>query len=243
MLIANILIALFSFCFTGFENELPPPETTPLVWGYDNAGFIPDTTMEAEIIREFGFELAVFHYWPRRWGNQNEVFLGSMSEFYEKHDVQWILNTERANWSDEFVDGNGYDWYNRPDGRHYFMFPDQVLDFLSGLSHKPGILYDEAGHMQNSLNHEVNKPYFIMDGDVPSLEEASAAFTQQARGIAEIYQNHGLKVYSEHVFPFSFIPWLMPGLSLFPKCLRKTIFRLTSLVLLVHAYSITSPFA
>ncbi|MCP4313402.1 MAG: T9SS type A sorting domain-containing protein [Bacteroidetes bacterium] len=204
MLVANILFALISLCFTGFEKELPQLEATALVWGYDNAGFIPDTVMEVEIIREFGFELAVFHYWPRRWGNQNEVFLGGMSEFYEKHNVQWILNTERANWSAEFVDGNGYDWYNRPDGRHYFMFPDNVLNFLSGLSHKPGILYDEAGHMQNSLNHEVNKPYFLMEGDVQSLEEANAAFTQQARGIAEIYQNHGLEVYSEHVFPVQF---------------------------------------
>jgi hypothetical protein len=204
MLITNILFAIISLCFTGFEKELPPVTGTPLVWGYDNAGFTPDTAMEADIIRDFGFDLAVYHYWPRSRGNDNETFLKGLSEFYEKHDVQWILNTERANWTGEFVDGNGYDWYNRPDGRHYFMFPDHVLSFLSNLSHKPGIMYDEAGHMQNSRNHEEKKPYFIMEGDVQSLEDASDAFTQKAREIAEIYQNYGLEVYSEHVFPIQF---------------------------------------
>jgi len=213
LVVIRFLLAIIALCCTSYEKgagsvetekELPPPAATPLLWGYDNAGFIPDTAMEADIIRDFGFELAVYHYWPRRWGNQNEIFLEALSKFYEKHDVQWIINTERANWTGEFVDDKGYDWYNRADGRHYFMFPDHVLDFLSALSHKPGILYDEAGHMQNSRNHQVNKPYFLMEGDVQSLEEASDAFIQQARGVAGIYQDHGLEVYSEHVFPVQF---------------------------------------
>ncbi|WP_430813813.1 hypothetical protein [Carboxylicivirga sp. RSCT41] len=227
----SILASIAILCGTAScEKETggvtPQPESgTPLVWGYDNAGFIPDTAMEAELIDEFGISLVVYHYWPRKWEGENEKVLGDLSEFYENHDVKWIINTERANWKDsEFIDGAGNDWYNRPDGRHYWMFPDHILTFLSGLSHKPGIMYDEAGHMQNSYNtgsHNGGKPYFLDATQLSSIKEASAAFRNNAREIANKYQTYGIDVYSEHVFPIQFHNLADAGFTPVSKILKE----------------------
>jgi hypothetical protein len=209
MYIINILFAIISVCFMACEKDTVEPEKelpaitgTPLAWGFDNAGYTPNTELEAEILKDFGFDLVVYHYNPQKSGN--EFALKKLSNFYKEHNTQWILNLESANWRDAFSDDKGRDWYNHADGGHYFMFPDDVLESLSTLSHKPGIMYDEAAHMQNSRNHEVKKPFFMKEGDVQSLEDASEAFTQKAREIAEKYQDYELEVYSEHVFPVQF---------------------------------------
>ena len=209
----NILFVIISLCFTAYERdtvepksesekELPPISGAPLAWGFDNAGYTPNAKLEAEVLKEFGFDLVVYHYHPKKSGN--EFALKRLSDFYKEHNTNWILNLESANWRDAFSDDKGRDWYNHADGRHYFMFPDEVLESLSTLSHKPGIMYDEAGHMQNSRNYKVNKAFFLKEGDVQSLEDASGAFTEKAREIAEKYQNYDLEVYSEHVFPVQF---------------------------------------
>jgi hypothetical protein len=206
ILIMFILVMSLVSCDSSNESKirkkLPPITGTPLLWGFDNAGYVPSPQLEEEILRDFGFDLVVYHYTPQKSGN--EFALKRLSNFYAEHKVQWILNLESANWVDMFFDDMGRDWYNHPDGRHYFMFPDEVLEYLSSLSHKPGIMYDEAAHMQNSRNHEVNKPFLMKEGDVQSLEGASDAFTQKAREIADKYQNYGLEVYCEHVFPVQF---------------------------------------
>jgi hypothetical protein len=200
MYIINMLFAIISLCFTACEKEtdempegielpveLPPISGTPLAWGFDNAGYTPNTDLEAEILKDFGFDLVVYHYNPKKSGN--EFALKRLSDFYKEHNTQWILNLESANWRDAFSDDKGRDWYNHADGRHYFMFPDEVLESLSALSHKPGIMYDEPAHMQNSRNHQLNKPFFLKEGDAQTLEEASAIFTEKQVSIFSIECN------------------------------------------------------
>jgi hypothetical protein len=185
------------------KNAPEPPAIigTPLVWGVDYAGYTPNSSVEDSILDDFGFDLVVRHYYPRPSREWAALELRGISHFYEANKVKWILNFEDANYTDSYIDDQGYDWYNRADGRHYFMFPDDILDSLSTLSHKPGVMYDEAAHMQNSRNYTLNKPYFLNATTVSSLEDASGAFIQKANEIAGIYQEHGLQLYSEHVFP------------------------------------------
>jgi len=202
------------------DKELPPITGTPLAWGFDNAGYTPSTGVEAEILKDFGFDLVVYHVNPQESGN--EFALKELSDFYKEHHAQWILNLESANWNAAFSDDEGRDWYNHADGRHYFMFPDDVLESLSTLSHKPGIMYDEAEHMQNSRNYRVNIPFFLKEGDAQSLAEASEAFTHKAREIAEKYQRYGLEVYSEHVFPVQFHTLADAGFIPVSKVLKES---------------------
>ena len=63
---------------------------------------------------------------PQKSGNESA--LKRLSDFYKSHNIQWILNLESSNWEDTFIDDDGYDWYNHFDGRHYFMFPEKVLE-------------------------------------------------------------------------------------------------------------------
>lgn len=221
---------LLIFIITGFsdckkertgikEKEVAQISGTPLLWGYDNAGYIPGTELEEEIVNDFGFDLVVYHYSPQKSGN--EFALKRLSDFYKSHNIQWILNLESANWEDTFIDDNGYDWYNHLDGRHYYMFPEKVLESLSNLSHKPGIMYDEVGHMQNSLNYMLNKPFFMNKRDARTLKEASSVFTDRARNIKKKYQEFGLEVYSEHVFPIQFHTLASAGFTPVSKILKE----------------------
>lgn len=201
-------ISLFSFAHgsdvleVGAQKKLPVIHGTPLIWGVDYAGYTPSAAIEADVLRDFGFDLVVYHYRPQK--SENEFALNNLSRFYEENSAQWILNLERSNWTNAFIDSNGNDWYNDEDGLHYFMFPDKVLRYLSNLSNKPGILYDEAAHMQNSRNYKLNRPFWLKAGEAQSLYHASDAFLEKARKIAKKYQSYGLELYSEHVFPVQF---------------------------------------
>ncbi len=124
----------------GQEVEMPPITGTPLLWGVDDAGATHDATgvVSKKIIEDFGFDLFVHHYSPV------PSYAGNISNFKKLHDfytglgVDWIINLETANFRQSFVDEKGVDWYNHPDGRHYFQFPAEVLQAISDLENKPG---------------------------------------------------------------------------------------------------------
>jgi hypothetical protein len=231
---ASKTIILSAFAVLGFASScsknpkesitpLPPITGTPLVWGFDDAGMELNEHLTKKAINDFGFDLVVHHCQPSTSGN--EFALKSMSNFYAENKVQWILNLEIANWTQSFVDANGTDWYNQPDGRHFFMFPENVLTALSGLAHKPGIMYDEAEHMQNARNSTTiegfEKPFFLKDEDAVSLDVASDNFTRQTKIIADKYKSHGLQVYSEHVFPIQFHTFAAAGFIPVSKILKE----------------------
>lgn len=98
MYIINILFAIISLYFTACEKEtdlipegikppielpveLPPISGTPLAWGFDNAGYTPNTELEAVILKDFGFDLVVYHYNPKKSGN--EFALKRLSNTYK----------------------------------------------------------------------------------------------------------------------------------------------------------------
>jgi len=205
-----------------YKNQtkvIPPITGTPLVWGFDDAGVQPPLQVEEKILKDFGFDLVVHHYLPEKSGN--EIVLKELSNFYKEHHTQWILNLETANSHQSFIDDKGRDWYNRADGCHYFMFPEEVLEALSTLPHKPGIMYDEAEHMQNSRNSKVGKPYILNADEVQNLADASSAFTEKASRVYEKYKKFGLQVYTEHVFPVQFHTFADAGFIPVSKILKE----------------------
>ena len=214
------------------KEQFPSIEGTPLIWGVDDAGAThhPTSDVAKRIIQEFGFDLVVQHYKrpylnPSR--NTTIANLKQFHKFYNDLNIRWILNLETANWAKSFVDEDGYDWYNRADGRHYFQFPDQVLMALSKMKNKPGLMYDEAAHMQNNRNRPTIKdfeaPFFMNEEQAVSLEQASSNFTKEVRKIAEQYEKYGLQVYSEHVFPIMYHPFAKAGFTAVSKILKESV--------------------
>lgn len=201
------------------EATLPPITGTPLLWGYDDAGSELSHKVTEELIDYFGFDLAVCHYYPQKSGNSAAI--QQLGNFYGNKNVRLILNLESANNDgSSFIDDNGFDWFNRPDGRHYFMFPDEVLNTLSTLPKGTGVMYDEAEHMQNRFRME--PPFFMKQDDAPTLNAASETFTQRMKEIADRYKQYGIDTYTEHVFPIQFHTFADAGLIPVSKILKES---------------------
>lgn len=192
---------------------------TPLLWGFD--GSHPPERLAQRIFDEFSVDFVVHHYQPVEKDSIRD--LQRWSDFYSRHHVAWILNLEVANWNKSFVDASGFDWFNLPDGRHYFHFPEEVLSAISRFKLKPGIMYDEAEHMQNTRNgfSGLDRPFFLDGTKVASLEQASSEFLRETENVAETYRKYGLSVYSEHVFPIQFHNFAAAGFTPATKLLKE----------------------
>lgn len=213
----------------GQEVEMPPITGTPLLWGVDDAGATHDATsaVSKKMIEAFGFDLFVHHYRPVSSYAGNISNLEKLHDFYTGLKAHWILNLESANFGRSFVDEKGVDWYNHPDGRHYFQFPAEILQAISDLENKPGLMYDEAEHMQNCRNSVTisgfDAPFFLSEERAVSLEQAADNFTAEARQIARRYESYGLQVYSEHVFPIQYHTFAGAGFIPVSKILKENI--------------------
>lgn len=199
------------------KSLCPPPAITgtPLLWGFDNAGDESSLKTLGNIIKEFGFDLAIHHYSP------NISTLKQLGDFYAEQNVKLILNLESANNDgSSFIDANGFDWYNHNDGTHYFMFPTSALEILSKLPSGTGVMYDEPEHMQNRYGMDV--PYFMRPEDVNKIEEASSVFTEKIRKIADTYKKYNIEIYAEHVFPIQFHNFANAGFTPVPKMLKES---------------------
>lgn len=211
----------------GQEEKMPPITGTPLLWGVDDAGATHDatSTVSKKIIEAFGFDLFVHHYKPVSSYTGNISNLKKLHDFYAGLNVDWILNLESANFGRSFVDEKGVDWYNHPDGRHYFQFPAEVLQAISDLENKPGLMYDEAEHMQNCRNSVTisgfDAPFILTEKKAGSLEHAADNFTEEAQQIAQLHKAYGLQLYSEHVFPIQYHPFARAGFIPVSKILKE----------------------
>jgi hypothetical protein len=212
-------------------KEIPPITGTPLLWGVDDAGaypnLIPVSEVSQRIIKEFGFDLFVHHYSPVVSYAANATKLQNLHDFYSDLGVKWILNMESANWNRSFVDEKGYDWYNRNDGRHYFQFPIEMLQLLSEMKNKPGLMYDEADHMQNGRNGTTipgfDAPFFMSDETAGSLEDAAENFTKEVQKIVQQHEPYKLDIYTEHVFPIQYHTFARGGMIPVSKILKENV--------------------
>ncbi len=159
-----------------------------------------------------------------RWHIRN------VDTFCRENDMQWIANLESANWIASYVDGKGREWYAQPDGRHFFRFPDDVLDELAEAGQLLGVLFDEPEHMQNTNDATFPETHgiaglgrpFMYDPTGDTLAEAAERFSDAVAEEGLRYRVRGLRVFTEHVFPVMFHPFARAGYTAAPKVLKES---------------------
>lgn len=147
-----------------------------------------------------------------------------------ENDIDWIVNVESANWRDSHVDSRGHDWYQREDGRQFWRFPPDVLEDMANLSRLKGVMFDEPEHMQNVTDPEraerhgiagLGRPFMYAPEPGHTLEEAADRFTAATREERRAYDDHGLALFSEHIFPVMVHPFARAGYTPAPKLLKE----------------------
>ena len=195
-------------------------------WGFDEYGRQPRLDRRpwaAEAMEAFGFDLWVHHYLPKASIQANRDEIREIDAWCGQRGMTWLLNVEDANWKAGFVDERGRDWYNHGDGRHYFQFPDELLETLGACQHLEGLLYDEAAHMQNCANcmaEGIDQPW-VYDPAGDRLDGAADAFAEAAAELAAHHAAYGLALYSEHVFPVLFHELSRGGWTAATKILKE----------------------
>ena len=194
-------------------------------WGVDDAGsniHLPKHPKADQLLEEFGFDLWVVHYFPNPSIEVNLSYIRSVDAWCAERGVDWVTNVEGPNFVKEHIDEKGRSWYNRPDGRHYHLFPEEVLEELGRCERLRGIMYDEAAHMQNCRNKiaGLDQPW-IFDPEGHSLESAAEGFTAAVKEIADLHAEHELPLFTEHVFPVLFHGFARAGWTAATKVLKE----------------------
>ncbi|MHB9032520.1 MAG: hypothetical protein ACYC6L_05685 [Anaerolineae bacterium] len=194
-------------------------------WGVDDAGgplHLEQTAWGSSCLREFSFDTWVHHYVPQPTVEDDIALIERIDAWCTEQGAQWLLNVEDANWTAAHTDSKGREWYNRADGRQYFLFPDDILAVLGECRSLRGLLYDEAEHMQNCrhLINQIDKPYFY-NPDGQNLIEAADGLTAACREIVERHQRYGIKLYTESVFPVMLACFARAGMTAAPKILKE----------------------
>jgi hypothetical protein len=200
-------------------------ESRSLRWGVDDAGTkgrLLTHPKGKQILQEFRFNFLVTHHLPRPTIRENCNYIRSLDRWCQDADIEWVANLESANFRKEYIDEKGLDWFNRPDGRHFWLFPDEVLTEYGKCKRLWGLIYDEAAHMQNCRNKiaGLDAPW-IFDPAGYTLEGAAKGFTQAAREIEQLHAKHGIRLSTEHVFPVLFHSFARAGWTAGTKVLKE----------------------
>ena len=157
-------------------------------------------------------------------------YIRAVDAWCGEQGIEWIANLESANWIASYVDGRGNEWYHHEDGRHFWRFPDSVFEELTQTENLLGVMFDEPEHMQSTSQPERAERHniaglghpFMYDPAGDQLEDAADRFYEAVKAEAEPYLEHGLKVYTEHVFPILFHGFARAGYIAAPKVLKES---------------------
>jgi hypothetical protein len=216
-----VIIPLTSQVYSVQADE-PPPR---LRWGVDDAGSKQPLWRHPkgrELIEEFGFNFWVSHYFPHTNIDHNRKLIQERDRWCQAVNVTWVANLEGPNFVKEHIDEKGRSWYNRADGRHFFLFPDELLQEFGKCQQLWGFMYDEAAHMQNCRNKiaGLSQPW-IFDPHVSSLDKAATDFTKAVASIQLHHAQFGIPLSTEHVFPVLFHGFARGGWTAGTKVLKE----------------------
>ena len=216
-----------------------PTSTIPLLWGFDDIGFQwPAPRHQASLtrhpkgsalMRELGFNFWLMWY-PDAAGSwsyeRNREFIRTVDTWCAEHDVQWMLNTLSTVWNtspEHCIDPRGYDWFCRPDGRRFYLFPEEILAELGRCKRLVGLMYDEAEHHQNNANFipGLDRPS-IFDPAGFTLAQAADAHTAAVAAVVNHHARFGLDLYTEHVTPVMFHTFARGGVTAGTKVLKES---------------------
>jgi len=210
------------------EAPAAAPTPTPLRWGVDDAGGPPNAeTLPwlGDAFEDLGINLWVVHARDAHRVAEKLELIRRVDAWCDVRGIDWICNIEGPNWIAEHVDDQGRDWYNREDGRHFGLYPDDILAEYGRAKRLLGIMYDEAAHMQNCRNMILNnmvpfKPWIYDPGD-DTLEKAADHFTEAVAEVAQRHEKHGIPLYTEHVFPVLYHAFARAGWTPCSKILKE----------------------
>lgn len=218
-------LAWMALC-AGIASGASPQPSGSVRFGADDAGarrFVIDHPEAGRLFDEMGFDFLVTHYPPPV--PKIDVFMRHFRRtdaWCAENGVEWVYNLESPNFVAKFVDERGRDWFNRDDGRHFFLFPEDILAQIGECRALWGFMYDEAAHMQNCRNKiaGLDAPW-IYDPTGDALEGAADGFTQAARAVGEIHARHGIRLSTEHVFPVLYHGFARAGWTAGTKVLKE----------------------
>ncbi len=184
---------------------------TPFRFGFDAPARFHQYGPGEEIIGELGFNFwnAYYHalFADEELTGQTRVArhidtIGAIGDWCTHVGLDWTADLEQANGVLHCHDEQGVDWFNRPDGRHYHLFPDPILDAFARSGRFLGLRYDEIEWMQIGRHfYKGLDRHAFWNPENDRLDTASEAFTRVIQEIAAHHERHGVRLFTEHVFP------------------------------------------
>lgn len=174
---------------------------------------------EGKYYKESETDFVVCNYTPTKSVADECEFISTWPEKFKALNLQYVLNTEFANWHASQVTEDGYDWCNSDDGCHRVNLHPDFIKALSKDENCLGIMYDEMEHsiINRNLTLTINRlgkhlPVFplalakdvVIQGELLRL---------QLKEFADFHKSNGAKRFvGEHVFPVLFHSFAASGI-------------------------------
>lgn len=201
--------------------------------GVDDAGdkSQSDKTVPFDLIapmKELGVQFLVHNYNPQTTLQEQKLFVEKMGTLFDKNNLNFLLDVNISNNSVEFIDADGWSWFQGPNKTHRFNFKPEVLFKANQFKSFEGLLYDEPAHNQ------LNRNWIFVNGkkfDLPflaettgkSFDEADQLIYKNAKQLVDEIKNfHTPYVVAEHVFPVLFHNFARAGMTLSYKQLKES---------------------
>lgn len=174
---------------------------------------------EGKFYKDSETDFVVCNYTPSKSVEAECEFISTFPEKFKALDLQYVLNTEFANWHSTQVTEDGFDWCNTDDGCHRLNLHPKFIQTLTIDKNCLGIMYDEMEHsiINRNLTLTINKkgkhlPVFplalakdvVIQGELLRL---------QLKEFADYHKNNGAQRFiGEHVFPVLFHSFAASGI-------------------------------
>lgn len=174
---------------------------------------------QGRFYKESETDFVVCNYTPTRDIKGECEFISTFPEKFRALDLQYVLNTEFANWHSSQITSDGHDWCNTDDGCHRVNLAPEFISTLTKDENCLGIMYDELEHsiINRNLTLTINKkgrhlPVFplalakdvVIQGELLRL---------QLKEMADYHKKHGAERFiGEHVFPVLFHSFAASGI-------------------------------
>ncbi len=193
-----------------------------------------------DAIHDLGANYVVYHYTPITGqgpgtSGVNAEKLQEIDKCMRTNRLRYTLNNEVANWKLDAEINPGNNEFAHPDGTHRWDFRMDWLNALlppakPGIPALLGITYDEAEHMQLTLNQFVGtsdgKPYqapYLLDTEGMSLEKAYKRLVGRCATIRKEYYQGRIQTVTEQVWPDMFHIFARAGWTITPKLLKENL--------------------
>ncbi len=190
--------------------------------GYENSGEKCNHKTEffnAPVAKELEIDFIVHHIRPDKSVKEETAIARKMAARFDEYGIEFVPNCETANWREDFVGPDGFDWASREEGCHRFRFPKDVMEAYASSPMFAGVLYDETEHCiinrNISLTHKNSKTDLPFFPDRPDFDirQTGEFLTECSK---ELYQectdNGAPRVLGEHVFPVLFHSFAKAGI-------------------------------